>query len=94
MKTEQSTLKRWGATLSVIIALITLSTFSFKGIVWAADQRYVTNDKITQIFKEANIHRIEERIDLLELKVLYMEATKAEQAQLKQLKRKRETLLK
>jgi len=93
MKIIQSPLKKWGAIFTILVAICTISTFSVKGIVWAADQRYVTQDKLARGFKDQMIQRLEEKINHLELKILYKEASKADQALLKRLKLKRETLL-
>ena len=74
--------------ISAATGVLTLVTAIFWGIVWAADQRYVTNEAmVLRDYRELN-----REITFIEIKIKTGEATKTEQIYLQTLKRDRDDL--
>lgn len=86
--------KRIGIVAGAIISVLTLTGVGFKGLVWAADQRYSTHKDLDAAFVQQRLQTLEDLIFKLELKVQYNEASNSDVARLSKYIREREQLLK
>lgn len=83
-----------GIVVGLLSATVPVVTGSYHAVVWAADQRYVTQSSMEDYIREQKIQSVAQQLDQIELKILYGEATNAEKALYEKLKREREQLLK
>jgi len=86
--------KKISIVAGAFISILALSAIGVKATMWAADQRYVTKEKIVQLFLEQRVSTLGDYIFDLELKIQYAEASSSEKARLGKYIREREEVLK
>jgi hypothetical protein len=86
-------LKKMANIAGVAACIVTIICFISSGVIWAADQRWVTHSRLAQQFQTYRLSSINDTIGELEMKIKYGEGTKADELRLNYYKDRREEVM-
>lgn len=86
-------LKKMASIAGMAACIVTIICFISSGVIWAADQRWVTHSRLAQQFQAYRLSSINDTIGELEMKIKYGEGTKADELRLNYYKDRREEVM-
>lgn len=87
------TVNRPAGILTIITATLALLSMASAGVIWVGDSRWVTHDSLNQSVKHIRLGLINDRINELETKIRFNEASRSDEVQYKYYLHRREEIL-